>query len=115
MLTAMLCSAALSAEFVGGKATRDALFLTSVQVSALPTMLIAAAVCSLLLVAAQARWAGKITPAVLVPVSFVASGVLFICEFFFRLKAPMATAVVVYLHGHRHRSGRHEADVGPGL
>ena len=26
------------------------------------------------------------------------SGVLFICEFFFRLKAPMATAVVVYLH-----------------
>jgi hypothetical protein len=98
LVTAMLCSAAVSAEFIGGKATRDSLFLTSVGVTALPTMLIAAAACSMLLVAAQARWAGKIAPAVLVPASFVGSGVLFLCEWFLRASAPGATAIVVYLH-----------------
>ena len=40
MTTAMLCAAAVTAQFVAGKATRDALFLTSLDVTALPTMLI---------------------------------------------------------------------------
>ena len=98
VITAMVCSAAIAAGFVGGKATRDALLLTFLPITALPTVLIAAAVSSLLLVAAQARWGAKIAPAVLVPAAFVVSGVLFLCEFFFRLKAPMPTAVIVYLH-----------------
>jgi hypothetical protein len=32
----MLCAAAVTAQFVGGKATRDALFLTSLDFTALP-------------------------------------------------------------------------------
>ena len=48
MWTAMLCAAAVTAQFVGGKATRDALFLTALDVTALPTMLIATSVCSIL-------------------------------------------------------------------
>jgi len=34
---AMTCAAAVTAQFIGGKATRDALFLTSLDFAALPT------------------------------------------------------------------------------
>ena len=98
MWTAMLCAGAVTAQFVGGKATRDALFLTALNVTALPTMLIATSVCSILLVAAHARWSRSIAPSVLVPASFVASGVLFLGEWLLRAKAPSITAVLVYLH-----------------
>ena len=33
ILTAMLCAAAVTGQFVAGKATRDALFLTSLELS----------------------------------------------------------------------------------
>ena len=98
MMTAMLCAAAVSAQFVSGKATRDALFLTSLDFSALPNMLIANSVVSILLVAANVRAARSIRPEVLVPASFVASAILFICESLFRSMAPTVGAVVVYLH-----------------
>jgi hypothetical protein len=98
MMTAMLCAAAVSAQFVSGKATRDALFLTSLDFSALPNMLIATSVVSILLVAANVRAARSIRPEVLVPASFVASAILFICEWLFRSMAPSVGAVVVYLH-----------------
>jgi len=98
MLTAALCSAAVTAAFIAGKATRDSLLLTALDISSLPTMLVAAAACSLLLVAAQMRWAGKISPAVLVPAAFVVSGVLFLGEWHLRGSAPAAIAVIVYLH-----------------
>lgn len=98
MMTAMLCAAAVSAQFVSGKATRDALFLTSLDFSALPSMLIATSVVSILLVAANVRAARSIRPEVLVPASFVASAILFICEWLFRSMAPSVGAVVVYLH-----------------
>jgi hypothetical protein len=94
----MLSAAAVAAEFVGGKATRDALFLTSLDVAALPAMLIATSVCSILLVVTHAKWGEKVPPATLVPASFVASGLLFVAEWFFRSQAPAATAVIVYLH-----------------
>src|SRR5215210_9053607 len=98
MMTAMLCSAAVTAQFIAGKATRDSLLLTSFDVSVLPTMLIAAAVCSLVLVAVQTRWMRRIAPAVLVPATFIVSGILFFGEWYFRSTSPMATAVIVYLH-----------------
>ena len=50
-----LCAAAVTAQFVGSEAARDALFLTSLDFTALPAMLIATSVCSLLLVAANGR------------------------------------------------------------
>jgi hypothetical protein len=98
MVVAMACSAAVAAEFVGGKATRDALFLTSLHVTALPAMLIVTSLCSIVLVAAHGRWGGKVAPAVLVPALFVVSGVLFVIEWIARSQAPAATAVIVYLH-----------------
>src|SRR5436190_10747957 len=98
MYTTMLCAATLTGGFVGGKATRDALFLTSVHVSALPAMLMATSICSILLVGAQTRLARRISPQALVPASFVLSGVLFVAEWLVRSTAPVATAVIVYLH-----------------
>jgi hypothetical protein len=94
----MLCAAAVTAQFVGARATRDALFLTSLDFTALPTMVMATAVCSILLVSLQARGARTIAPARFVPASFVASGGLFIAEWLLRTAAPAPAAVVVYLH-----------------
>lgn len=98
LTTALLCAAAVTAQFVSGKATRDALFLTSLDFTALPAMLIATSVCSILLVALNARSAHRISPATLVPASFVASGVLFLAEALLRSSAPSIVAVLVYLH-----------------
>jgi hypothetical protein len=98
MMTAMLGAAAVTAQLVGGKATRDALFLTSLDFTALPAMLVATSVCSILLVEAHARTSRWIAPARLVPGLFVVSGLLFLCEWLLRSSGPQAAAVVIYLH-----------------
>src|SRR5262245_43872562 len=95
---AMLGAAAVTGQFVSGKAVRDALFLTSLDITALPTMLLATSACSILLVVANARAARRVRPAIWVPASFVASGMIFVVEWLFRARAPMGTAVAVYLH-----------------
>src|SRR4051812_6609361 len=97
-VTAMACAAAVTAQFVGAKATRDALFLTSLDFTALPAMLVATSVCSILLVVAHTRWSVSIAPATAVPIAFVGSGLLFIAEWLVRASAPSSTAVMVYLH-----------------
>ncbi len=94
----MACAAAVTAQLVGGKATRDALFLSALDVTSLPTMLIATSICSILVVAASARWSRRFAPSTLVPATFVASALLFVGEWLFRSSAPATTAVVVYLH-----------------
>jgi len=98
MATAMLCAGTVTAQLVSGKATRDALFLASLDFTALPTMLVATSVFSILLVAANSRGARWIRPATLVPASCVASGVLFLCEWLLTLRAPSSAAILVYLH-----------------
>jgi hypothetical protein len=98
MALAMIGAAAVTAQIVSGKATRDALFLTSLDYTALPTMLIATSVCSILLVALNTRAARRLCPSRLVPATFAASGALFVAEWLLRPSAPAATAIAVYLH-----------------
>jgi hypothetical protein len=98
VLVAMVGAAAVTAQFVSGKAVRDAMFLTSLDLTALPAMLVATSVFSILLVVANARVARRIAPATLVPAVFVGSGVLFLVEWFLREWAPVGTAVAMYLH-----------------
>ena len=98
LTTAMACGAAVMAQFISGKATRDALFLTSLDYRALPAMLVATSVCSLLLVALNTRAARRIAPATLVPSLFLLSALLFVVEWLFRASAPRFAAVLVYLH-----------------
>ncbi len=88
-MTASLCAAALTAQFVSGKATRDALFLTSLGLTALPTMLMATSLCSILLVALHGRLSRRIPPATLVTTSFVLSGVLFLVRVAHPLHRPV--------------------------
>jgi len=94
----MLGAAAVMAQFVSGKAVRDALFLTSLDLTALPAMLVATSAVSMLLIVANARAVRRIRPVVLVPVSFIVSGLLFLLEWFLRAQMPLGIAVAVYLH-----------------
>lgn len=94
----MLGAAAVTAQFVSGKAVRDALFLTSLDLTALPAMLVATSLCSIVLVIANARAARRFQPSIWVPASFVASGILFVVESLVRAHAPVAVAIAVYLH-----------------
>jgi hypothetical protein len=98
IVISMLCAAAVTAQFVAGKATRDALFLTSRSFHALPMMLIAASVCSILLVALHARWAAKVAPTTMIQVLSAASGALFLVEWLLSFRAPAATATLLFLH-----------------
>jgi hypothetical protein len=98
MLTAMICAGVVTAQFVGGKATRDALFLASLNYTALPAMVIATAVFSIALVGVYSRATRSFTPARFVPASFAASSVLFLLEWMLTYKARSLAAILVYLH-----------------
>jgi AAA family ATP:ADP antiporter len=98
MMTAMVCAGAVTAQFVGGKATRDALFLGSLSVAALPSMVIATAASSILFVFFNSAAARRLAPAALVPGYFAASGALFMFEWLLTDRAPAVAAVLVYLH-----------------
>ena len=98
LTTAMLCAAAVTAQFVTGRATRDALLLSSLDLGALPAMLMVTSIVSIFLVLANGRAARRFGPGTLVPASFAASGALFLAEAALRSSAPTVTAIVVYLH-----------------
>jgi ATP:ADP antiporter, AAA family len=98
MMTAMVCAGAVTAQFVGGKATRDALFLASLNYTALPAMVIATSVFSIVLVGLNSKAARSISPSTLVPISFAVSGAGFLLEWLLTYRAPAPAAVIVYLH-----------------
>lgn len=98
ILNAMCCAAAVTAQFIAGKALRDALFLSSVGATSLPLMLIMTSIVSIVLVGASARFSERLRPSVFVPALFLGNALLFLVEFLLRPYAPTATAVVVYLH-----------------
>ncbi|MGE0592583.1 MAG: hypothetical protein AB7G23_10280 [Vicinamibacterales bacterium] len=98
LLTAAVSAAAVTAQFVGAKATRDALFLTSLDVTALPTMLMATSVTSIVVVGLHARAARRVVPSTLVPALFLTSALLFLAEWAARASAPTVIGALVYLH-----------------
>jgi hypothetical protein len=98
MAVATFCAAAVSAQLVSGKAVRDALFLTSLDFTALPTMLMASSAFSIAVIAGHTRLAARVAPSALLPGAFLVSGLLFLAEWLTRSTAPAATAVLVYLH-----------------
>jgi AAA family ATP:ADP antiporter len=94
---AMVCSAANTALFIAGKATRDALFLANYDVTALPTMVIATAVVSILFAMGSSKALGRISPGVFVPLLFALSAALLMAEWALAGIVPKATASAVYL------------------
>lgn len=97
-LGALVGVAAATAQCVAGNATRDALFLTSLGFTALPLMIVATAVCSILLVAAYRAGSRVIAPPTLMRSMLLVSGALFVGEAFLRSSAPSLTAILVFLH-----------------
>jgi hypothetical protein len=93
----MICSGAVTAQFIAGKATRDALYLAHLDVTTLPAIVVATAVVSILLVIASSRALRAITPGTFVPVAFVVSAALLLGSWLLLAWAPRLAAQVVYL------------------
>ncbi len=86
------------AEHIGGKAVRDALFLSTFGVESLPTMFIIAAVTSIAVVPVFSRILAHWGPERVVMPAFAASAVLIAGSSFLYDVFPRVAAVVVYLH-----------------
>lgn len=97
VLTAMICSGAVTAQFIAGKATRDALYLAHLPVTTLPAIVVATAALSILLVIVSSRALRAITPGTFVPVAFVISAALLLGSWLLLPSAPTLAAQVVYL------------------
>jgi hypothetical protein len=97
-LAATLCAAAMIASQVGGKATRDALFLSSFPVTALPTALVASSLLSIVAALLAARTLATHGPMRLVPPAFAASAALLGVEWGLSRPLPKVAAVALYLH-----------------
>jgi len=97
-VAAMLAAAAMIAQQVAGKATRDALFLSHFSVTTLPAMLIASAVVSIVVVLLFSRAMMAVGPAKLVPIAYVSSAALMLAIWGLGFELPRASAIAVYLH-----------------
>ena len=97
VMIAMICSGAVSAQFIAGKATRDALYLANLDVTTLPSIVIGTAVLSILLVIASSRGLQKVAPATFVPIAFALSGILLFASWLLTFSMPVLAARLVYL------------------
>jgi hypothetical protein len=95
--TAMVCAGAVGAQFVAGKAARDALFLANLDVTALPAMVVATAVLSILLVILSSRGLRSVPPGTLVPAAFALSAGLLVADWALTSVAPRLAAQALYL------------------
>jgi hypothetical protein len=95
--TAMLCSATVTAQFVAGKATRDAIYLASLDVDTLPAIVAASSAVSILLVIISSYVLRRIPPAVFVPLSFIVATLLLLVEWWLTFSFPRFAAASIYL------------------
>jgi hypothetical protein len=93
----MVCAAAVGAQFIAGKATRDALFLAHLDVTTLPAMVIATSAVSILLVVVGSKALSRVSPGTIVPVAFVVNAVLLLAEWYLVSTAPALVVRAVYL------------------
>ena len=98
MLSAIVCAGFVTAQFVAGKAVRDALFLEHVGIASLPAMIIGTSIFSIALVALTARGVSRLSPARFVSWAFAVSAVLLVLEWALTYRQPSLAAVLVYLH-----------------
>src|SRR5678815_1779553 len=95
--TAMVCAGAVGAQFVAGKAARDALFLANLDVTALPMMVVVTAAFSILLVALSSRGLRRVPPGTLIPLTFAINAALLLVDWTLTSVAPRLTAQALYL------------------
>src|SRR5262245_11311612 len=97
VLTAMICSGAVSGQFIAAKATRDALYLAHLDVTTLPLMVIVTAVVSIFLVIGSSRTLRAVAPGTFVPAAFAVSAALLLGSWLLLESAPRLAAQVVFL------------------
>ena len=95
--TAMVCSGVVTAQFIAGKATRDALYLANHDVTTLPTMVMVTSAVSILLVVGSSQALRRLKPRAFVAIAFAASAGLLLAEWALLSVAAKAAAVAVYL------------------
>jgi hypothetical protein len=93
----MVCSGVVTAQFIAGKATRDALYLANHDVTTLPAMVIVTSVVSILLVVGSSKGLKKMAPGVFVALAFAASAVLLLGEWALLSVAPKIASQLIYL------------------
>ncbi len=93
----MACAAASTAQFIAGKATRDALFLQQFDVTSLPAMVVATSVVSIGLVILTSKGLRRVAPTTFIPLMFAASALLLLLEWALVSVAPRVAAAVGYL------------------
>jgi AAA family ATP:ADP antiporter len=95
---AAITSAALIAQQVAGKATRDALYLSNFSATTLPPMMGMSAVVSLVAALWLSRMLMRHTPARVVPFGFGAGAVILLATWGLSFAAPRLAAIALYLH-----------------
>jgi ATP:ADP antiporter, AAA family len=98
VIAVMVTAGALVAQQVAGKATRDALFLSTFHVSSLPLAMIASALVSAVAVLGFSAALTRRSPARVVPAALAAGTVLLLAEWGLSVTHPRLAAVAVYLH-----------------
>ncbi len=94
---AIVAATLMIAHQIAGKATRDALFLSQFDVTALPKIVMASALMSMLAVVAMARLLVQYGPTRVIPGAFALSSLLFIGSWTLHAAHPAAVAVTLYL------------------
>jgi hypothetical protein len=97
VVAAMSCAASVTAQFIAGKATRDALFLAHMDVTALPAMVVLTSVVSIGLVFLSSRTLRRAAPAAVVPLAFVLNAALLLVSWGIVFTSPPAAGIVAYL------------------
>jgi hypothetical protein len=98
VLGATVAAAAMVAQQVMGKATRDALFLSHFPVSRLPLVTIASTLVSAAVVVLVTRLIQRRGPARVVPAALVVHAIALMAEWAAASRFEAAVAVVVYVH-----------------
>ena len=96
-IVASWCAALLMAQFVGSRATRDALYLAHMPVTTLPAVVMSSAAASMLLAFAWSRFVTRIAPARFLAAVLVTAGALFIVDSLLFPDLPRLAAVMVYV------------------
>src|SRR5262245_40386265 len=98
VVPATLSAAAMIAFQVGGKATRDALFLSNFPVDTLPAMLVVGAATSILMVVATSHLLSRRGPTAVISAAFGLSAILLLAEWGLNSLQPRLASVVFYIH-----------------
>jgi len=93
----MVCSGVVTAQFIAGKATRDALYLANLDVTTLPAMVIATSAVSILLVVASSKTLRRLTPGAFVLLPFVSSAPLVLVDWALVATSPQLAPTALYL------------------